>query len=452
VAIEHRSAVELAHWTREAFSPEELRSVLASTAVTFDLSLFELFGTLAWGGTVVLIENALAEIPAGVEPTLINTVPSALAELLREGRLPASVRTINLAGEALPRWLADLAYARPETGRLCNLYGPSEDTTYSTWTVVEREAERAPSIGRPVHGTRAYVVDRRLERLPIGVPGELCLAGMGLARGYLGRPELTAERFVPDPFSSEPGARMYRTGDLVRLRADGELDYLGRLDHQVKVRGFRIELGEVEAALTRQPGVEAAVVVAREDAPGDKRLVAYLVGAHLSAADLRHALQKELPEAMVPSAFVFVDELPLTAHGKVDRRSLPAPDAAHPAAAAEFVAPRTALEEEVAQVWADVLGVERVGSNDSFWELGGHSLLATRALSRLEASFGVTLPLQALFSYPTLAGFSSVLAEHVLASEGEAEIDEALAALGDMSEEEVRALIEQTVRELEELA
>nr|QEO74124.1 AMP-dependent synthetase and ligase [uncultured bacterium] len=454
VAIEHRSAAVFAQWAREAFSPEELRGVLASTAVTFDLSVFEIFVTLAWGGTVVLVENALADLPAGAEVTLINTVPSAMAELLRNDSLPASVRTINLAGEALPRSLADRAYARAETDRLCNLYGPSEDTTYSTWTVVERATERPPSIGRPVHDTRGYVLDRFLDRLPVGIPGELCLAGAGLARGYLGRPELTAERFLPDPFSAEPGARMYRTGDLVRLRQDGELEYLGRLDHQVKVRGFRIELGEVEAALARQPGVESAIVLAREDTPGDKRLVAYVMapGSKVSATDLRHALQQELPDPMVPSAFVFLEVLPLTPHGKVDRRSLPASDAAHPATAAEFVAPRTALEDEVAQVWAEVLGVERVGSNDSFWDLGGHSLLATRALSRLEASFGVALPLQSLFSSPTLAGFSSILAESVLASEGEAEMDEALAALGDMSEEEVRALIEQTVRELEELA
>jgi amino acid adenylation domain-containing protein len=454
VAIEHRSAAAFAQWAREAFSPEELRGVLASTAVTFDLSVFEIFVTLAWGGTVVLVENALADFPAGAEVTLINTVPSAMAELLRNDSLPASVRTINLAGEALPRSLADQAYARAETGRLCNLYGPSEDTTYSTWTVVERASERPPSIGQPVHDTSGYVLDRYLDRLPVGIPGELCLAGAGLARGYLGRPELTAERFLPDPFSAEPGARMYRTGDLVRLRQNGELDYLGRLDHQVKVRGYRIELGEVEAALARQPGVESAVALTREDVSGEKRLVAYVVapGGKVSATDLRHALQQELPDPMVPSAFVFLEVLPLTPHGKVDRRSLPAPDAAHPATAAEFVAPRTVLEEEVAQVWAEVLGVERIGSNDSFWDLGGHSLLATRALARLEASFGVTLPLRSLFASPTLAGFSSVLAESVLAGEGEAEMDEALAALGDMSEEEVRALIEQTVRELEELA
>ncbi|HWM94193.1 MAG TPA: non-ribosomal peptide synthase/polyketide synthase [Thermoanaerobaculia bacterium] len=459
VAIEHRSAVVLAHWAREDFFPEELRGVLASTAVTFDLSVFELFVTLSWGGTVVLAENALelpkiaAGLPAGVEVTLVNTVPSAMAELLRENALPASVRTINLAGEALPRWLADRAYARPETGRVCNLYGPSEDTTYSTWTVVERSTERPPTIGRPVHDTRAYVLDPWLERLPAGVPGELYLAGAGLARGYLGRPELTAERFVPDSFPSEPGARMYRTGDLVRWRADGELEYLGRLDHQVKVRGFRIELGEVEAALARQPGVESAVVLAREDVPGDKRLVAYVMASGGgSAADLRQGLQRDLPEPMIPSAFVFLESFPLTPHGKVDRKSLPSPDISRPETGADFVAPRTPLEEEVARVWRQVLGVDRVSVNDSFWNLGGHSLLATRVLSRIEAFFGVDLPLQALFASPTLAGFAVTVGEKVLASEVEEDLDAALAELGDLSEDEIRALIEQEAQELGEMA
>jgi len=399
VAIEHRSASVFAQWARESFSLEELSCVLASTAVTFDLSVFEIFVTLAWGGTVELVENALAEIPAGV--TLINTVPSAMTELLRNGSLPASVRTINLAGEALPHWLADLAYARPETERLCNLYGPSEDTTYSTWTVVERSAERAPSIGRPVHDTRAYVLDPWLERLPVGVPGELCLAGAGLARGYLGRPELTAERFVPDPFSEEPGARMYRTGDLARLRSDGELDYLGRLDHQVKIRGFRIELGEVEAALARQPGVESAVVLAREDVPGDKRLVAYVVG---EAADLREALLRELPEPMVPSAFVFLEELPLTPHGKVDRRALPAPEASHEA---EISLERSPAEELLAGIWSALLRVSAIGPRDNFFDLGGHSLLATQVVSRVREVFGVELPLRALFETPTLAALAA---------------------------------------------
>ncbi len=458
VAIEHRSAAVLAHWAREVFSPEELRGVLASTAVTFDLSVFELFVTLSWGGTVVLAENALelpkvvARLPAGVEVTLVNTVPSAMAELLRDDALPASVRTINLAGEALPRWLADRAYARPETGRVCNLYGPSEDTTYSTWTVVERSTQRSPTIGRPIHDTLAFVLDQQQQRLPVGVPGELYLAGAGLARGYLGRPELTADRFLPDPFSAEPGSRMYRTGDLVKLGPDGQLDYLGRLDHQVKVRGFRIELGEVEAALVRQPGVESAVVLVREDAPGDKRLVAYLVapGGEQSAAALRHALQQDLPEPMIPSAFVFVEAFPLTPHGKVDRRSLPSPEISRSETVPDFVPPRTPLEEEVARVWKEVLGVERISVNDSFWDLGGHSLLATRVLSRIEASFEVDLPLQVLFASPTLSAFAAAVGEGALATELEEDLDAALAELGNLSEDEIRALIEQESRELEE--
>jgi hypothetical protein len=221
----------------------------------------------------------------------------------------------------------------------------------------------------------------------------------------------------------------------------------------VKVRGFRIELGEVEAALVRQPGVEKALVLAREDVPGDKRLVAYVVASgETSAAGLRLGLQRDLPEAMLPSAFVYLETFPLTLHGKVDRRALPAPDVAHPATSATFVAPRTPLEEEVAQVWMDVLGVDRVGVYDNFWNLGGHSLLATRALSRLESSFGVTLPLRTLFASPTLEGFASMLGERVLAGEASEDLDATLAALGEMSEDEVRALLEQTVRELEELA
>nr|QEO74123.1 AMP-dependent synthetase and ligase [uncultured bacterium] len=448
VAIEHRTAVRFALWARGAFAPEELRGVVACTAVTFDLSVFEIFVPLAWGGTVIMVEDALAmpalaapgALPSGVEATLVNTVPSAMGELLREGGLPKSVRTINLAGEALPRTLADRVYARPQTGGLYNLYGPSEDTTYSTWTRVERTSERAPSIGRPVDDTRAYVVDRQLRRLPVGVPGELCLAGGGLARGYLGRPELTAERFVPDPFS-DPGARMYRTGDLVRLRPDGELEYLGRLDHQVKVRGFRIELGEVEAALARQPGVEAAVVMAREDRAGDKRLVAYVVlrdGATASAEDLRQALRQSLPEPMVPSALVFLDAFPLTAHGKVDRRALPRPEGREPDAA--FVAPRTSLEEEVAEIWKEILGVDRVGIHDNFWELGGHSLLATRVLVRLAWAFGVELPLQVMFTASTLRELVGVLGAAVLAAAGSS-TDEALAELDGLSPEEIRLLL-----------
>ncbi len=408
VAITHASAFRFAFWAREVFSPDELSGVLACTAVTFDLSVFELFVTLAWGGAIVLVEDALAlfdgppDLPPGLAVTLVNTVPSAMAELLREGALPPTVRTINLAGEALTRALADQVYARPETERLHNLYGPSEDTTYSTWSLVPVRSERQPAIGRPVHDSRAYVVDRWLERLPLGVPGELCLAGEGLARGYLGRPELTAERFVPDPFAAGPGERMYRTGDLARLRADGDLDYLGRLDRQVKVRGYRIELGEVESALAQLPGVKGAAVLLREDGSGGGGLVAYLAAGERPIAELRQALLQILPEPMVPRVFVFLPELPLSPHGKVDRHALarisPAPGAKP---ASEPL--RTPIEVAVAGLWSDLLSVEGIGAADDFFALGGHSLMAARLVARLRESLGVEMPLRAIFQLPTVA-------------------------------------------------
>jgi amino acid adenylation domain-containing protein len=418
VALSHRSAVSMVRWAREVWSAAELSGVLFATSVSFDLSVFELFVPLATGGRVILADHALAlaTLPAAGEVTLVNTVPSAMAELVRDGGLPASVRTVNLAGEALPRPLVAALYALPQVERVWNLYGPSEDTTYSTFALQERSAATSPAIGQPLAGTRAYVFDRWLRPSGLGVPGELFLGGAGLARGYFGRPELTAERFVPDP-SGRPGERLYRTGDLVRFRADGELEFLGRIDHQVKVRGFRIELGEIEAALATQPDVEAAVVLAREsgsvEAPGDLRLVAYVVPKESlpDLADrLRAALTACLPGYMVPAVFVLLAELPLSPNGKVDRKALPAPEWS---GGPSYVAPRTALEEILARIWREVLGVERVGIEDSFFRLGGHSLLATRLVSRVRQTFQVDLPLRRLFETPTVAA----LAELVTAAE-----------------------------------
>jgi len=277
VAIEHHSTVALLHWAREIFTPEQLAGVLASTSICFDLSIFELFVPLSWGGTVILAENALhlPTLPAAPRVTLVNTVPSAIAELLRMGGVPASVRTVNLAGEPLQTQLVQQLYEQGTIERVYDLYGPSEDTTYSTFAL--RSAKGRATIGRPIANTQTYVLDWRLQPAPIGVPGELYIGGEGLARGYLNRPELTAERFIRNPFSKEPAARLYKTGDMVRYLPDGNLEFLGRKDHQVKLRGFRIELGEIEAALNQHPAVEQAVVLAREDVPGDKRLVAYVV-------------------------------------------------------------------------------------------------------------------------------------------------------------------------------
>ncbi|HVR95768.1 MAG TPA: amino acid adenylation domain-containing protein, partial [Thermoanaerobaculia bacterium] len=399
VAIEHVSAVRMVAWAGTVYGEEELAGVLASTSVSFDLSIFEIFVPLLHGGTVILIDDALTlhDVPAAV--TLINTVPSAMAGLLELGPLPASVKTVNLAGEPLRQALADRVY---EAGveRLWNLYGPSEDTTYSTGEIVQKGKE--PGIGRPVAGSRAYVLDRALRLQPVGVPGELCLGGGGLARGYLRRPELTAERWVPDPFSGEPGARLYLTGDLGWWR-EGRLEYLGRLDRQVKVRGFRIEPGEIEAALLAHPAVRDAAVLAREGT-----LAAFVVPAPdvpFRLEELRRHLQSRLPAPLVPSSFTRLTGLPLTPNGKVDREALArfgkAPE--RPA----FEPPRGHLEETLAAVWADVLNIQRIGRHDDFFHLGGHSLLATRIVSRLRSLLGVELPVRALFETPTLAGLAA---------------------------------------------
>ncbi|HSS52103.1 MAG TPA: amino acid adenylation domain-containing protein, partial [Thermoanaerobaculia bacterium] len=415
VAIEHRSAVERMRWARQAFSSEELAGVLAATSVCFDLSVFELFAPLSWGGTAILAENALAlpDLPARGEVTLVNTVPSVMGELLRLGAVPASVRTVNLAGEALRRALVVRIRELGTVGRVLNLYGPSEDTTYSTMLEVEDGAE--PSIGRALPNTRAYVLDRGLRPLPMGVPGELCLWGAGLARGYLGRPGLTAERFVPDPFGGVPGARLYRTGDLARWSParPGEIEFLGRADHQVKVHGFRIEPGEVEAVLAGHPAVAASAVVARELSPGDLRLAAYVTlrRSHTLATfpgELREHLRSRLPEHMVPSVWMELEALPLTPNGKVDRRALPAP--ALPARAGASTAPRDPQEEILAGLFGQVLGIDGLGVFDSFFELGGHSLLATQLISKVRQVFGREVPLRALFENPTVAGLAAVVA------------------------------------------
>ncbi|HSS48455.1 MAG TPA: amino acid adenylation domain-containing protein, partial [Thermoanaerobaculia bacterium] len=339
-----------------------------------------------------------------------------MAELVRQEAVPASVRTINLAGEPLRGVLARRIHELGTVGRLLNLYGPSEDTTYST--VAEVAAEGEPTIGRPLPSTRAYVVDARLHPLPVGVPGELLLAGRGLARGYLGRPELTAERFVPDPFAVEPGARLYRTGDLARWTPEGDLEFLGRLDHQVKVRGFRIELGEIETVLQAHPAVRESVVVARESEGAgaearDLRLVAYVVLRQPEAlpafpAELRTHVSERLPEYMVPAAWVALAALPRTPNGKVDRRALPAP-APGGARPDRRTLPRTPEEELLAVLWADLLRVERVGVDDNFFDLGGHSLLATRVVSRVRETFGVEIPLRQFFNGPTVAALAQAI-------------------------------------------
>ncbi|HEV3049057.1 MAG TPA: condensation domain-containing protein, partial [Longimicrobium sp.] len=310
----------------------------------------------------------------------------------------SGLERILLGGEALPPDLAVQITAVLPNG-LVNMYGPTETTVWSATHAVEVVDGRVP-IGRPIANTRTYVLDAVLRPQPAGVPGELFIGGHGVTRGYLGRPGLTAERFVPDAFSADPGARLYRTGDRARWTAEGVLEFLGRLDAQVKVRGFRIEPGEIEAVLRRHPAVVECAVVARTAGAGDTRLVAYVVGA-AEADALRAHVGRSLPDYMVPSAFVSLDALPLTPNGKLDRKALPAPELAP--AEEKYVAPRTPVEEVLVGIWAEVLRLDRVGVEESFFELGGHSLLATRVVSRVRELFAVELPLRALFEGPTVA-------------------------------------------------
>ncbi|HKH43441.1 MAG TPA: amino acid adenylation domain-containing protein, partial [Thermoanaerobaculia bacterium] len=395
VALEHRSAVAFVEWAGSVFSAEELTGVLAATSISFDLSVFEIFLPLARGGTVILAENVLAfaTLPEAGEVTLLNTVPSLLGELLRAGTLPPSVRTVNLAGEPLRRTLVDRIAAVGTVERVYNLYGPTESTTYATWTLVPQGVRDEPTLGRPITGTR----------LVLDETGEIFLGGAGLARGYLDRPGLTAERFAPDPSSTEPGGRLYRTGDLGRLLPSGEVEYLGRADHQIKVQGLRIEPGEIENALLEFGGLREALVVQREG-----RLVAYLVpqGMEPKVPVLRAFLRERLPGPYVPSAFVILAALPLTPNGKIDRKALPAPEMA----SAGSAPPRTSVEELLTRAWSEELGVEGVGIDDDFFALGGHSLIAFRILARVREAFGVELHLRALFEAPTPAMLAARIA------------------------------------------
>ncbi|MFZ0751680.1 MAG: amino acid adenylation domain-containing protein, partial [Pyrinomonadaceae bacterium] len=415
VAIEHRCVINFLHWANHTFSAKELAGVFASTSICFDLSVFEIFSPLICGGAVILADDALhlATHSAAGRVTLINTVPSAMAELLRLKVVGEGVRTINLAGEALKNRLVQETYSQTNVSLVRNLYGPTEYTTYTTGEVVKRGSQRQPTIGRPLANTQVYILDKAMGFVPVGVVGELYIGGVGLARCYLNRPEMTADRFVPDALSGEAGARLYRTGDLAKYLESGEIEFLGRTDHQVKIRGYRIELGEIEEALGRHNGVREVVVVVRGEAGEDQRLVAYVVRAaesdeqELTVVELRRSLQERLPEYMVPSIFVFLEQLPLTPNGKVNRRALPAPESFRPELEAVYVAPRTTTEHLLVEIWSEVLQVEQVGAHDNFFELGGHSLMATRMMSAVRKRFGVEVGLRSFFENATVEALAS---------------------------------------------
>ncbi|WP_042368093.1 non-ribosomal peptide synthetase [Streptacidiphilus neutrinimicus] len=406
VVVTHRSVAALAAWAAHRFGPERLAHVVGSTSLNFDVSVFELLCPLLAGGSVEVVADlpALADAPTPRHAGLLSGVPSVVSRLVTDGAA-VEADTVVLAGEALPARTVHELRATMPGAEVANVYGPTEATVYATaWFADGPLPEQAPPIGRPVARTRAYVLDRLLRPQPPGVAGELYLGGGGLARGYLRRPGLTAARFTADPFGA-PGDRMYRTGDLVRMTADGQLEYLGRMDQQVKVRGFRIELGEVEEALRGCPDVAQAAASARED-DGHRRLVGYVVpvpGARPDPEAVRRALARTLPDYMVPSVVVVLDALPLNPNGKLDRTRLPHPGPA--ARAARHVAPRTPTERALAGIWAEVLRVERVGTQDNFFALGGDSILSIQVVAKARQA-GLTVTSRDVYRHQTVAALA----------------------------------------------
>ncbi|HSE19640.1 MAG TPA: amino acid adenylation domain-containing protein [Pyrinomonadaceae bacterium] len=446
VLVSHRNLVH-STFARFRYYHEPVESFLLLSPFAFDSSVAGLFWTLCRGGMLVIpaedsIQDPayLAELIAHHSVSHLLALPAFYELVLpqhRTGKL-ASLRTVIVAGEPCPPELVQRHAETLPQATLFNEYGPTEATV---WSSVHRcdanlGQTRVP-VGRPVANTQIYVLDRQLEPVPVGIIHEVYIGGDGLARGYLNHPELTAERFVPNPFSAKPGARLYKTGDLARFLPDGNLEYAGRNDFQVKIRGYRIELGEIESVLAQHPDVRDAVVSARS------QLTAYVVlndAGTASAKQLKEFLRERLPEQMVPVSFVVLDTLPLTTTGKVDRKALPV-DQTGVANEEDYVAPRTALEQVLAKIFAEILSVERVGANDSFFDLGGHSLLATQLVSRVREAFDLEVPLRKLFERPSVAGLAAVVPEDEVKRESMERTAELLLKVANLSDEEVDELL-----------
>ncbi|RIK37175.1 MAG: non-ribosomal peptide synthetase, partial [Chloroflexi bacterium] len=421
IGIPHRAVIRLVCNTNYIALDESDRVAQASNSA-FDAMTFELWGALLNGACLVGISQEVLLSPSELARTLrqygITTLflTTALFNQIAQtaGSAFKEMRHVLFGGEAvIPHWVAEvLTHGPPQ--RLLHVYGPTENTTFSTWYLVDEVPPGATTIpiGRSLANDAVYILDRHLNPVPVGIVGELYLSGPGLARGYFNHPALTAEKFLPNPYASEPGARMYRTGDLARFLPNGNVEFLGRTDHQVKLRGFRIELGEIEAVLGQHPAVQQAVVLLHQNIQGEKKLIAYVVPVKSSrptVTDLYSHLQQRLPDYMIPGAFILLNELPLTPNGKLDRQALPAPDTIRPELVNAYEPPRNKVEETLATIWADLLGIERVGIYDNFFEIGGHSLLATQLVSRIENAFHVEIPLRTVFEASTVASLAQVL-------------------------------------------
>ncbi len=428
VLVTHRNVIRLFEQTEAwyGFGPADVWTMFHS--YTFDFSVWEIWGALLYGGRLVIVPYLISRSPAEFHQllsqegvTVLSQTPSAFRQLLwadanSPGALPLKLRCVIFGGEALELQSLKTWFDRhgDEQPRLVNMYGITETTVHVTYRVIRKAdltSGQGSVIGVPIPDLSLYLLDERLQPVPVGVPGEICVGGAGVARGYLNRPNLNSQRFVRDPFSTDQNARMYRSGDLARYTSSGELEYLGRMDHQVKIRGFRVELGEIESTLNRHPHVRESVVIAADGPSGAKRLIAYHVarGLRPSAADLREHLARQVPDHMVPSVFMRLDELPLTSNGKVDRRALPPPADDESAAGRTVVGPRNSTEAALVETWQKILGRKSIGIHDNFFRLGGHSLLATQVIARLAAEMGIALPVRAIFEAPTVADLAEMI-------------------------------------------
>jgi acyl-CoA synthetase (AMP-forming)/AMP-acid ligase II/acyl carrier protein len=487
VAVEHRSLLNLVFWHQQAFSLSPTDRATCVAIAAFDAWGWEVWPYLAAGASIHFPDEETRITPTRLRDWLleqgitISFLPTPLAQrvLALDWPKDCALRTLLTGGDKLQqRPSVSLPFA------VVNNYGPTENTVVTTSGVVAASDlrfaaphhadanaaaltllrrygfasryrnEGVPTIGRPIANTQVYVLNRHLQPVPVGVPGELYIGGAGLARGYFNRADLTAEKFIPNPFSNAEGRRqkvegrdrLYKTGDLVRYLPDGNIEFLDRIDHQVKIRGFRIELGEIETAIAQHPHVRENIVIDREDVPGNKQLVAYVVPDPENVPTLRKlrsSIKDKLPDYMVPSAFVFLESLPLTPNGKVDRRALPMPDRTLPELERNYVAPRTPLEEVLAGIWADVLEVEQVGVYDDFFELGGHSLLATQIVSQVQEILQVELALRSFFETHTVADLAALILRD---SKEQARVErtaELIMSLSQLSEDEVEQMIAQ---------
>jgi amino acid adenylation domain-containing protein len=439
VQITHKSLLNLISWHQQAFNVTAADRATQIASPAFDATGWELWPYLCYGASVYLVDEQVRALPAALRDWLVSHqitvsfLPTALAE---------SLLTLDWPTETALRFLltgADTLHQYPDASlpfALVNNYGPTEATVVATSARIlpARETGALPSIGRPIANTEVYLLDEQLQPVDQGQPGEVHIGGVGLARGYLHQPELTRERFIPHPFSSAPDTRLYKTGDLARFLPDGQLAFLGRVDHQIKIRGFRIELDEIAAALNSHPDIQASFVVAHEEPAGEKRLVAYIVPtpqARLALAPLLETLKALLPDYMIPAVFVQLEALPITPNGKIDRAALPAPDETNTLHDQPFAAPGTPTEAKIAATVAALLNVERVGINDNFFLLGGHSMLGAQLIAWVAETFGLELPLRALFEASTV---------RQLANEVERQLANWLAA---MSDEDAQRLLEE---------